>query len=54
MLHWKVVHGRSKKLMPKNAIEKVSEVIERPKQLQLDGAKGSDAKPREAKGRKFR
>jgi len=45
-LHWKVVQGRSKKLMPKNTIEKVYEVLERPKQMRLDGNKDDDSKSR--------
>lgn len=54
LLHWKVVRGRTKKLIPKNTIEKVYEVMERPKQLQLGGANEKDNAPRESKGRKFR
>jgi len=40
--------------MPKNTIEKVYEVMERPKQLQLGAANDKDDLPREPKGRKFR
>jgi hypothetical protein len=35
LLHWKVVQIRSKKLVPKNTILKVYEVLPRPTQLQL-------------------
>jgi hypothetical protein len=43
LLHWKVVQSRSKKLMPKNTIDKVYEVLVRPKQMRLDGGKDDDA-----------
>lgn len=47
LLHWKVINSRGKKLMPKNTIEKVYEVLTRPKQLRLDDVKG-DKKRRTA------
>jgi hypothetical protein len=50
LLHWKVVQGRNKKLTPRNTIEKVYEVMERPKQMRLDGRKDDD----QPTGRKFR
>ncbi len=38
LLHWKVVQDRRNKLVPKNAILKVYEVVERPMQMRLNGA----------------
>jgi len=42
LLHWKVVQARSKKLVPKNTIEKVYEVLERPVQMRLGGKKDDE------------
>jgi hypothetical protein len=40
VLHWKVIQSRNKKLVPKNTIQKVSEVLPRPVQMRLNGKKG--------------
>lgn len=53
LLHWKVIKSRGKKLTPKNTIEKVYEVLTRPKQLRLDDA-GDNTPTKPQTGRKFR
>ncbi len=42
LLRWEVVQTRSKKLVPKNTILKVYEVLPRPVQLRLDDSKGQE------------
>lgn len=52
LLYWKVVQTRKKKIVPKNTIIKVYEVLPRPKQMRLDGGKDDSLVSRRI--RKFR
>ena len=42
LLHWKVVQNRRRKLVPKNTIPKVYEVMAHPVQLALDTGKDNE------------
>jgi len=54
MLHWKIVKNRSGKLVPRNTILKVYEVIAQPVQLSLNDGKDKAGVVPEPRGRKFR
>jgi hypothetical protein len=54
VLHWKIVKTRSGKLVPRNTILKVYEVMAQPVQLFLNDGKDKTGVPPEPKGRKFR
>jgi hypothetical protein len=51
-LHWQVIE-KDNRLMQKNKILRVHQVLEKPKQMRLDGGKDDDVMP-EGPGRKFR
>lgn len=54
LLHWKIVQSRSGKLVPRNTISKVYEVMAQPVQLSLNGGGKEVRIAPEPKGRKFR
>ncbi len=54
LLYWKVVQTRSRKLVPKNTIQKVYEVLPRPMQMRLDGKKDDEINMSDRPRPKFR